>query len=200
MTARLTRTRLRRARLRRARLRRAWRATGSAETGSAGEGSEGEGAAAGCGSGDATTATTGSSTAGCLSHLRGLRVIGLRLLQFLIRTLQLSRRRALRQTFLGNSFLAPLTLPLPLRRPDFPAGLPWSVLDILFPYSLSTRRSKLCLVCDGIAVLACPSRGARVVRFGRPASAAGIVDGSRRDYSSTSFFHDISSRSGVGDR
>ena len=49
-----------------------------------------------------------------LSHLRGLGVIGLRLPQFLIliRTLQLSRRRALRQTFLGNSFLAPLPFAL----------------------------------------------------------------------------------------
>jgi len=38
---------------------------GSIDNGSAGEGSEGERAATGCGSGDATTATTGSSTAGC---------------------------------------------------------------------------------------------------------------------------------------
>ncbi|WP_210183105.1 hypothetical protein, partial [Bradyrhizobium valentinum] len=60
---------------------------------------------------------------------------------------------------------------------DFPVGLPWSVFDIFFPYSLSNQRSRLRHVCDGIAVLACQLRGTRVVRFWRVAPAARLVDG-----------------------
>ena len=72
--------------------------------------------------------------------------------------------------FPGKQLFGAAPCPCPCAVRIFRPVCPRLYLDILFPYSLSTRRSRLRLVCDGIAVLACPSRGARVVRFGRPAS------------------------------